>query len=499
MSSKVPNDAAAAAQEIASSTLSSSSPCANQLYRVWEAIKLRHPGSRFFIDRYRGGCQADLISYLAHLTLLPDEDAESFAPGQLYTAYYHASEPIAEANWPFGHQEHMLMGGSGEVLRASKVTASLSVGGFDVTYKDTPLRVYKMAWNDGGGEESAYFLVWQGASDKLAKDLLISMHRWHNELKDEVWVFSANWHKDKGMFKSIQAARESDLVLPKDLLARLRRDTVSFFENEKLYREIGAPWKRGIMLLGPPGNGKTATIALILKSLPKVAILYVKSIEELSSMGLTTQLQVRAIFQKARETAPCILVLEDLDSLIAPDKRSFFLNEVDGLESNHGILIIATTNHAEKIDDALIKRPSRFDSKYTFDLPNEELRRRYVLKWLTEKLKPDLLTFSNEQVVAAGAIHADVRDLKGLAKAAAEETDGFSFATLKELGLVFLLSRASGAFGSDPTAPTHYSHFLAQIPALREQFKADAATNKISTDSEMQRASNALEPWSWFC
>lgn len=488
MSSKAPSDAAAAAQDIASNVLSST-PCANQLYRIWEAIKLRHPDSRIVVDPQRDSGQADLISYLVHLNLLPDVDAESFAPGQLYTAHYHSGEQNTSTNWLVRHQEALLMGDGGGVSNASKVTTPLLVGAFDVTYKDTSLRIYKMAWNKRGCDENACFLVWQGDSDKLAKDLLFDMHCWHNQLKGEVWVFSINWQKDKGMFNAIQAANDSDLVLPEDLLIRLRRDTVSFFENQELYKQIGAPWKRGILLLGPPGNGKTATIAAILKSLPKVSILYVKAIDALTALGVTAQMQVRSIFKKAREAAPCILVLEDLDSLISEDKRSFFLNEVDGLESNHGILVLATTNHAEKIDDALIKRPSRFDSKYTFELPNEQLRRRYILKWLTEKLKPNSLIFSKDQAAVKGAIHADVKDLESLAKVAAEQTDGFSFATLKELGLVFLLSRASGAFGSEPTAPTHYSHFLAQIPALREQFKADADANKSSTDSKMQKAS----------
>ena len=69
------------------------------------------------------------------------------------------------------------------------------------------------------------------------------------------------------------------------------------------------------------------------------------------------------VFSHARRMAPCVLVLEDLDSLINNNNRSFFLNQLDGLESNDGLLVIGTTNHLENIDPALRNRPSRFDRK----------------------------------------------------------------------------------------------------------------------------------------
>lgn len=69
------------------------------------------------------------------------------------------------------------------------------------------------------------------------------------------------------------------------------------------------------------------------------------------------------IFEKARSEAPCVLILEDLDSLITDQNRSFFLNQLDGLGGNDGLLIIGTTNHFEKLDPALSTRPSRFDRK----------------------------------------------------------------------------------------------------------------------------------------
>ncbi len=90
---------------------------------------------------------------------------------------------------------------------------------------------------------------------------------------------------------------------------------------------------------------------------------------------LTLSSGIRQVFSRARAEAPCLLILEDLDSLITDGNRSFFLNEVDGLEDNDGLLLVSrngrakfdlqigTTNHFDKLDPALSNRPSRFDRK----------------------------------------------------------------------------------------------------------------------------------------
>ena len=89
------------------------------------------------------------------------------------------------------------------------------------------------------------------------------------------------------------------------------------------------------------------------------APLYVKTFK--SWMGEEAAMQ--SVFEKARQMAPCVLILEDLDSLINPSNRSFFLNQIDGLSNNDGLLVIGTTNHLNNIDPALRSRPSRFDRK----------------------------------------------------------------------------------------------------------------------------------------
>jgi transitional endoplasmic reticulum ATPase len=207
-------------------------------------------------------------------------------------------------------------------------------------------------------------------------------------------------------------------------------DVLGFFDNRAVYAKYNVPWKRGIILHGVPGNGKTASIKALMNALysraDPVPALYVKSFE---TNCQTEQYAIRSIFQQARSVAPCLLVFEDLDSLVKDGIRSYFLNEVDGLESNDGILMIGSTNHLERLDPAISKRPSRFDRKYHFRIPGEGERRAYVEFW-REKLGMEEFTQDVMRVVV------------GL-------TEGFSFAYLKEVFVMVVLRLVRG--GDDDT------------------------------------------------
>lgn len=99
---------------------------------------------------------------------------------------------------------------------------------------------------------------------------------------------------------------------------------------------------------GTPGNGKTMTVKAIIKALMSrpdpIPTLYVKTFAQ---RGFGPQQSVRQIFTKARQAAPCLLLFEDVDSLVKEEVRSYFLNEIDGLENNDGILMIGFTNNRE--------------------------------------------------------------------------------------------------------------------------------------------------------
>ena len=161
------------------------------------------------------------------------------------------------------------------------------------------------------------------------------------------------------------------------VLVKIVADVKGFFDASALYARYRIPHKRGILLYGPPGNGKTHFLKGLLATV-EVPCLYVKS---LVNHHRNDHDALRRIFVRARSVAPCLLVLEDLETIVGDDNRSFFLNELDGFSENTGVAVLATTNYPERIDPAIIDRPSRFDRKYLFDLPSTDERLAYLERW----------------------------------------------------------------------------------------------------------------------
>src|SRR6185436_14121772 len=200
------------------------------------------------------------------------------------------------------------------------------------------------------------------------------------------------------------------VILPDALKQQVRNDFEQFFRSRDVYGQYGIPWKRGALFIGPPGNGKSHTVKALINQLGQPC-LYVKGFK---TEYATEQENIGQVFARARMTTPCLMVLEDLDSMIDDNNRSFFLNELDGFESNTGLVVLATTNHPEKLDPAILDRPSRFDRKYHFNLPAAPERLAYVAAW-NRRLEAELRLSE----IAIGKV--------------VQQTENFSFAYMKEL------------------------------------------------------------------
>jgi transitional endoplasmic reticulum ATPase len=258
------------------------------------------------------------------------------------------------------------------------------------------------------------------------RSLVEAAGRWQSVLHDEIWVYNQGyWQKDAALYQSILKSRWEDVILDKAMKDDLI-DTVSrFFDSRDEYNKLRVPWKRGVIFYGPPGNGKTisikATMHMLYKREPPIPTLYVKSFVAFGG----PEFAIEAIFRKARAEAPCYLVFEDLDSLVADSVRSFFLNAVDGLSENEGILMVGSTNHLERLDPGIAKRPSRFDRKYLFPDPNLRQRVKYCQYWQRKLKNNKEIEFPDE-----------------ICEAAASITNGFSFAYIQEAFVSTLLEIA---------------------------------------------------------
>lgn len=280
---------------------------------------------------------------------------------------------------------------------------------------------------------------------------------WNAEPHDEIMVFGGNnWRKDKALKEQIGKASFDTLVLAEGMADELIADFESFFASKELYEEIGVAWKRGVLLLGPPGNGKTHFIKAIVNRVGKPC-LYVRSFKPCRG---TVQQAISAVFAKARASAPCILIFEDLDSLIDDTSRSYFLNEMDGFAENSGVLSIATTNHPHKLDPALLERPSRFDRKFTFALPAKAERRRFLLR--DNERRKDPARLSNEELDEIAAL-----------------TEDFSFAYLKELGLSALM-----VWVRNPVPGQLGSIMRGQVETLRMQMRTERHAKAPKVEEE---------------
>ncbi len=311
-----------------------------------------------------------------------------------------------------------------------------------VEWDSHDLDVYLLAFDPQ--QPTSFWIV--AATREIGEAYLAAVTQWSSELRSEILVFAGGcFSKDEELFRDIKSATFDNLILPAALKDDIRADITSFFASRDVYARYRIPWKRGILFLGPPGNGKTHAVKALLNEV-NCTCLYVKTFD--LPHGHFPQAGVAAVFEHARRSTPCIIVLEDLDSLVGDHNRSFFLNELDGFAANNGVIVLATTNHPERLDPAILDRPSRFDRKYHFDLPAQAERERYLRHWNTSLASE--LTLDE----------ATVLDI-------ADKSEGFSFAYLREL---FLSS--SVRWISDGATSPFATVLRAQLDVLREQMTA---------------------------
>jgi hypothetical protein len=294
---------------------------------------------------------------------------------------------------------------------ASAIEYYFTTALLDVAWQGHHLNVLSISWTvDDYDGESCHWII--AATQELAEAFFEAVCTWENQVHGEVLVFeNETWHKSEELYQSIQDTTFEKLVLKGNLKHDIFEDLARFFAARATYQRYRLPWKRGILLIGPPGNGKTHTVKALINRLQQPC-LYIKSFGHRGN----DQHCIHTVFERARQTAPCLLVLEDLDSLVTEWNRSYFLNELDGFAANEGIATIATANDPGKLDPAILDRPSRFDRKYHFDLPGTEERYHYIAIW-NQQIEQEM----HLSDYAMGQI--------------AEATHGFSFAYLKELFL----------------------------------------------------------------
>jgi len=334
--------------------------------------------------------------------------------------------------------------GAGKKLKHSTENSWLNV-----LWKGHLIDVVLITWAESCYRRRHHWIV---ADEKqIAEDFFRAVCEWSCEVRGEILVYHDGYfRKDKALFNSIKSATFEDLILPDSLKQQIQNDFQQFFNSREIYERYKIPWKRGAIFIGPPGNGKTHTLKALINQLGRPC-LYIRGFK---SEDETEEANMSEVFKRARMTTPCVLVLEDLDSMIDKKNRAFFLNELDGFHANTGVVVLATTNHPEKLDSSILDRPSRFDRKYYFQLPADVERRAYIAKWNCE-------------------LQQEMRVSEKVAAQVVCETHDFSFAYLKELFVTSMVQWiSSGGSGSMDEV------ILGQTELLRRQM-----SQKVSDSS----------------
>jgi len=164
-----------------------------------------------------------------------------------------------------------------------------------------------------------------------------------------------------------------DLFLPEDLKFEVKGLVENFLASQDFYLKNKIPWKRGMLLYGPQGNGKTSLIRTLIS---------VYDFKPVTIMAGSNDEAVHEAFSFAEEQSPSLLYFEDLDSLLEKSvDPSTFLNLMDGISAKNGLLVIATANEVKKLKANITDRPSRFDRKFEIKLPDIKMTTKYLNKW----------------------------------------------------------------------------------------------------------------------
>ena len=278
-------------------------------------------------------------------------------------------------------------------------------------------------------------MIFMAVGQILSKKMMKKMG-----VKDSM-IFGMGKSNAKIYVKSSEGIRFSDIAGEDEAKENLT-EIVDYLHNPDKYREIGASMPKGILLVGPPGTGKTM-LAKAVAGEANVSFFSMSGsefVEMFVGMGAS---KVRDLFKQAKEKAPCIVFIDEIDAIGKKrdgqiggnDEREQTLNqlltEMDGFEGNTGVIILAATNRPESLDPALT-RPGRFDRRVPVELPDLD-GREAILRVHARKIKvSDNVDFKQIARMASGASGAELANIVNEAALRAVR-DGRKFATQADL------------------------------------------------------------------
>lgn len=273
-----------------------------------------------------------------------------------------------------------------------------------------------------------------------------------------MWAKNNNFLKGKkidasGRFIKLDNITMDDVILKDEVKSRIKSGTIEMLENIDVYKKNNLPIKRGILMEGEPGTGKTLLAKALANQIDSTFIW-------VTADDVYYPEHVSGIYDMARELAPTVVLFEDID-YIGKDREGYsgsfdkitgeLLNQLDGVQSNEGIITLASSNYPKALDKALRNRPGRFDIRVRFELPDDGLREKMLTKF-----------FGNTDISELSM--GDMID----------KTDGYTGAYIKELVTAsIMLSVTNGSTMEDGIAIIKKEYFEEAFKQLEESRNLD--------------------------
>lgn len=299
--------------------------------------------------------------------------------------------------------------------------------------------------SDTRGMQQSVMLEALAADTRAATELLAEVRRQaveRNVFRGQVVSFGSEMfgpEQSPLTFHERPVLERSGLVLPPGLLEAVEQQVIGVARHRDRLRASGQHLKRGLLLHGPPGTGKTHTVRYLISRLPAVTVVMLSG----NALGA-----IAPACSIARALAPSLVVIEDVD-LIAEDRAMHpghnpllfqLLNEMDGLGEDVDVTFVLTTNRADLLEPALAARPGRVDSAIEFRLPDADARRRLLALYkggLRLELTNDTDVVDRTEGVTASFLKELLR--KAALVAADEEPDGTGALTVRDSHLAVAL------------------------------------------------------------
>ena len=277
----------------------------------------------------------------------------------------------------------------------------------DIVRKDSPLLDAVLSWVL---PLVIFYFLWNGISKKM----------FNRDSANSLMFGGMGKSGAKIYVKSSEGIKFSD-VAGEDEAKENLTEIVDYLHDPSKYRDIGASMPKGILLVGPPGTGKTMLAKAVAgeANVPFFSMSGSEFVEMFVGMGAS---KVRDLFKQAKEKAPCIVFIDEIDAIGKKrdgqiggnDEREQTLNqlltEMDGFEGNSGVMILAATNRPDALDSALT-RPGRFDRRVPVELPDLKGREE-ILKVHAKKIKiADDVDFKLIARMASGASGAELANI----------------------------------------------------------------------------------------